>query len=254
MSVAAAFDRLAPSYDELWTNSVAGRLQREAVWREMARLFPAGDRVLDLGCGTGEDAERLAGAGVTVHALDIAPGMIEATRRRAQADRITTGVLAIEDLGGLDAAQQFDSAIANFGVLNCIEDLRALAQNLARLIRPGGRLALCPMSRFCLWETIWYLAHARPQKAFRRMRRGPVETSLGFPVWYRTAAEIGAAFSPDFRRVACRGIGVFTPPSYVNLPAGLCRALAALDRHFAGWPLWRSMGDHQLLVFVRTDQ
>jgi ubiquinone/menaquinone biosynthesis C-methylase UbiE len=251
MSVAAAFNRLAPSYDELWTNSVAGRVQRDAVWRELAGLFHSGDRVLDLGCGTGEDAERLAACGAAVHAIDIAPGMVEATRRRA---RVSAEVLAVEDLGALHAPEPFDGAIANFGVLNCIEDLRPLALNLARLVRPRGRLAFCPMGRFCLWETIWYLLHARSRKTFRRLRRGAVETSLGFPVWYRSAAEISAAFAPHFRLASIRAIGLFTPPSFVKLPARLCNTLAAMDRGLAAWPLLRSMGDHQLLVFIRADR
>ena len=121
MSVAAAFDRLAPVYDELWTTSAVGRLQREAVWREVDSLFQPGDRVLELGCGTGEDAVRLAGAGVHVHATDISPRMVDITSGRA-ADRITTEVLAIEDLARL--AGRYDGAIANFGVLNCVSDLR----------------------------------------------------------------------------------------------------------------------------------
>ncbi len=48
MSVAEAFDQLASRYDETWTRSVVGRLQREAVWREIAPLFLPGERVLDL--------------------------------------------------------------------------------------------------------------------------------------------------------------------------------------------------------------
>jgi ubiquinone/menaquinone biosynthesis C-methylase UbiE len=52
----AAFDRIAARYDEFWTCSPVGRLQREAVWRRLDKLFNDGDALLDLGCGTGEDA------------------------------------------------------------------------------------------------------------------------------------------------------------------------------------------------------
>ncbi len=49
----AAFDRIASRYDELWTCSPVGRLQREAVWRRLDKLFNDGNTLLDLGCGTG---------------------------------------------------------------------------------------------------------------------------------------------------------------------------------------------------------
>jgi ubiquinone/menaquinone biosynthesis C-methylase UbiE len=250
MSAAAAFDKLAPRYDELWTVSPAGRLQREAVWREIGGLFRPGERVLDLGCGTGEDAAWLAGSGVRVHAVDASPAMVELARGRLRG-RGNCEVRAIEDLGRLLPGERFDGAIANFGVLNCVEDLRVAAANLARLIRPGGRLALCSMGRFCLWETIWYLLRGEPRKALRRLQRGPVGTSMGFPVFYRSAAEITAAFDPEFRRVRRRGIGVFVPPSYVKAGSRTAGALAWVDRLFAGWPVLRSMGDHCLLIFVR---
>ncbi len=47
-AVGAAFDRIARDYDDLWTRTGTGRLQREAVWRYIDRLFSPGDHVLDL--------------------------------------------------------------------------------------------------------------------------------------------------------------------------------------------------------------
>jgi len=70
------FDLLAADYDRTWTNSGAGRLQRDAVWRQIVRLFRAGDHVLDLGCGTGEDAAHLMRHGVRVRAMDASPEMV----------------------------------------------------------------------------------------------------------------------------------------------------------------------------------
>ena len=60
------FDLLAADYDRTWTNSGAGRLQRDAVWRHLLPLFHSGDWVLDLGCGTGEDAQHLSRLGIRV--------------------------------------------------------------------------------------------------------------------------------------------------------------------------------------------
>ena len=66
---ASAFDELAEVYDADFTNTLLGTLLRDAVWRRIDRLFAAGDRVLDLGCGTGADAVHLAERGVRVMAI-----------------------------------------------------------------------------------------------------------------------------------------------------------------------------------------
>ena len=101
MSTAALFERLAERYDELWTDTAIGRAQRDAVWRITDRLFHAGDRILDLGCGTGEDAAHLMARGVSVRAVDASPAMVA----RAKARGVAAEVLRAEDLGLLCGRQ-----------------------------------------------------------------------------------------------------------------------------------------------------
>lgn len=176
------FDALAPSYNAMWTDTPSGREQRAAVWRELDRLFHAGDRVLDLGCGTGDDAMHLSGLGVEVVGIDASPQMVEAARRRG----INAGLLAIEDLQGLEGL--FSGALSNFGALNCVADLRSVAVQLARLVAPGGLVAVCLMGRFCL--TDWrhaiqrWLGHA---------------TWRGMEIYYPTSRRVRAAFAEGFR-------------------------------------------------------
>jgi ubiquinone/menaquinone biosynthesis C-methylase UbiE len=61
--LAAPFDAVAARYDETFTFSRIGQAQRAAVWRELAKTFQAGDRTLEIGCGTGVDACFLAEIG-----------------------------------------------------------------------------------------------------------------------------------------------------------------------------------------------
>ena len=70
-------------------------------------------------------------------------------------------------------------------------------------------------------------------------------------IHYPTAAEIRAAFAPDFELYRCTGIGLLVPPSYVKLPAVLVYVLARIDRLLAHLPLLRAMADHQLFLLVR---
>ena len=82
--------------------------------------------------------------------------------------------------------------------------------------------------------------------------------SLGesaFRVQYPTLRDICRKFHPGFRLLSCRGVGVTVPPSYVeHLARRYPWALSAMQTDRSrdlGWPLFRVMGDHMLLVFER---
>lgn len=185
------FDVIAPAYADLWSSTATGVSQRAAVWREIDPLFRAGDWVLDLGCGTGDDALHLGALGVHVVGIDSSPAMIEIARSRG----VVASPLAIENLHRLHGS--FDGAISNFGALNCVSDLRATARELARLLRPAAPLALCLMGRYCLREMFVFLAALQFQKAFRRWT---AKTNWrGIDVYYPTAREIRRAFDESFR-------------------------------------------------------
>jgi ubiquinone/menaquinone biosynthesis C-methylase UbiE len=240
------FDRLAARYDELWTSTATGSAQRGMVWRSMDSLFHAGDRVLDIGCGTGVDAAHLTARGIYVHATDGSPAMVREAQRRGG---FTVSLLRAEEIA--DAGEIFDGAISNFGALNCVEDLAAVARGLARVVRPGGQVPLCTMGRFCAWETLYYVCRLQFRRAFRRLR-GHASSSLGITIRYPTVAQLATAFAPEFELRRWMGIGVLTPPSYVRLPDRLVRFLGLLDRALSRLPLLRALADHRLLILVRN--
>jgi SAM-dependent methyltransferase len=218
------------------------------VFRHIGPLFEPGLSVLDLGCGTGEDARTLMHAGLHVRAIDASLGMVKIARERG----VHAAILPIENCGVLD--EQFDVVLSNFGALNCVKDLKSLREPLARLARPGGHMAICLIGGFCLWETVWSLCHARPATAFRRWRKS-VMSSLGFPVYYPSNQDLETAFHPQFRLLNWRGIGLCVPPSYVTgLPDRWLWNLDAVDRRVAHWPVLRGLSDHRLFVLQRTSK
>jgi SAM-dependent methyltransferase len=241
---ATAFDTLAPDYDTLWTNTPVGRLQREAVWRHCGHLFRRGETVLDLGCGTGEDALRLERRGVRVVATDSSPEMVRIARERG----VDARLLRIEDAAATE--QVFDGAISNFGAMNCVPRISDLREPLAGMIRQGGYLAICVMGRFCLWETAWYGLRGEFRRAARRWKGEA--TFGGFRVFYPRTGEIEKALAPDFILSATAGIGVCVPPSYVRgLSPGLLNSLGRMDSLAASWAGVRSLSDHRLMIFRR---
>ena len=243
---AAPFDRLAERYDALWTKSLVGRCQRQAVWSWLDFLIERGAEILDLGCGTGEDALHFEKLGARVFAIDASAQMV----RFARASGADARQLPLESLESLSG--NFDGATSNFGVLNCLRNLEPVARSLARLIRPGGFLAICVMGRCCAWEVSHFICRGQFRTAFRRFRRDGAPSSLGIRVTYPSIRNLAEAFRPAFQLMRWTGIGLCIPPSYVG---GLSRKqvtrLARIDRRLAHWPVLRALADHRLLLFKR---
>jgi SAM-dependent methyltransferase len=255
-----AFDSIAEEYDALFTNSLIGKAQRAVVWERALSVFREGSRVLELNCGTGEDAVFLAERGIAVTACDASARMIEqaASRRLGIGSRgsVEFLVLPSERLNELPAAQRFAGALSNFSGLNCVSNLTVIATQLAARLDAGSPALLCLSSRFCAWEMLFYLAQGdkrgfRRCGGFHRARIGP-ET---FPVYYPTLRSISRTFAPFFRLQSVVGVGICVPPSYMEGWAGRHRGLLRLcnwvDSIIRGWPGIRLLGDHMLLHLER---
>jgi ubiquinone/menaquinone biosynthesis C-methylase UbiE len=223
----AAFDRVADRYDSDFTATPAARLLRQRVWRHLA-AFTSGERVLELGCGTGEDALWLAERCVSVMATDVSEAMLMRARQKAAGHPLVS--FERQDANALSVKGQFDGAYANFGVLNCVADRRGLGQRLGQVLGPGSRFVAVVMPPFCLWETVWHLVHGDAARATRRWR--PAIAHLGEgrqQVWYPSARRLRRELEPWFRQRHIEGLG---------------RRLSAIPMSY----LW---ADHYVMVLER---
>jgi SAM-dependent methyltransferase len=257
-----AFDSVAADYDGDRGNNELIQDMRAEMWRWLDASFGAPARLLDLGCGTGLDAVRMAERGHRVTALDWSPRMVARTRDRAVehgvADRVESLVVGAHELHRVPSAATFDGAYSNLGPLNCAPDLGDVARECGRLVKPGGHLVFTVIGRACPWEIAHYARRGRWARIAVRYARGLVPVSMnGRTIWtrYYTPREFYRPFATEFELRLYRGLCVFAPPPYLagfrtRHPSGY-RALWRLDRRTAGWPLIRSMGDHFLIVMAR---
>ena len=139
------FAGVAPRYD-LLNHLLSANL--DVVWRRRAAAaldMPPGAEVLDLCCGTGDQAVALHNRGAQVAAADFCIPMLALARHKfARQDRRTTPrpqALAADALALPFPAQRFRGATVSFGLRN-VSDLDAALRQLAGVLKPGGKLVV----------------------------------------------------------------------------------------------------------------
>ncbi|MGH1506013.1 MAG: ubiquinone/menaquinone biosynthesis methyltransferase [Acidimicrobiales bacterium] len=146
-AVQSMFDTIAPRYDLV--NRVM-TFRMDVGWRRRAMTslrLPPGAVVLDLACGTGDFCVELERAGHRPIGVDLSFGMLSAAR--------TEVPLVQGDLLALPMADaSVDAAVCGFALRNLV-DLPAFFVELARVVRPGGTIALldasAPDNRLMAW-------------------------------------------------------------------------------------------------------
>ena len=261
------FDGIAEHYDSIFSESPIGRAQRSSVWEELASAFLPGSHVLEIGCGTGLDACFLAERGISVTACDRSREMVRMTEMRIRncSSRfknafVAPRVMAAQQIGTLDRKHLFDGAFSNFGVLNCVPDLRKLAEDLAAVLKRRARVVLCFMGASCAWEMAWFLMHGQRKRAFRRLTSHVIDAQMGeygvVSVRYPTVREMKRTFEPNFRLKAVKGVGLFVPPTYVadwaNRSPRWMNLACSADGFLSRCPGIRVLADHILLTFERS--
>lgn len=128
------FDTIAPNYDRLnrlMTFGLDKRWRRRTV---QALGLPAGAVVVDLACGTGDLCAELERARLAGFGVDLSPGMLAAAH--------TTAPLVRADVARLPLGEaSVDGATCGLALRNLV-DLGVFFAELARVVRPGGRIAL----------------------------------------------------------------------------------------------------------------
>ena len=149
-AMAEDYDVLEPWYEHLYALLHPIVLAALAMPRPLHR-----PRALDAGCGTGFQGALLERLGYETHGVDVAAKLLAVARQRLVASALA--VASVEELPYRDAS--FDAAACCGSTLSFVDDPAAALRELARVLKPGGRLLLDVEHRWSL-DLVWTLVSA----------------------------------------------------------------------------------------------
>ncbi len=255
-TIAEAFSLTAEKYDSFAQDHPHLSRLRGKVYRHLARFVPPAARILELNAGTGTDAGYLAQHGYTVHATDIAPGMLarlkDKIERLGLSERLTFQECSFTNLGAVEGAP-YDAVFSDLGGLNCIPDLAPVIQSLPKVLQPGGIVTWVLMPPVCLWE-LGMVFSGQFGLAFRRLAPHGTRAHLEgryFNVYYFTPQKVKAWFGNQYQVLALEGLSVITPTAESKNLARqhprIYRLLSRLDDRLSTRPPWWGWGDFFIL-------
>ncbi len=218
----ADFDEAAITYDKDFTNSAIGMAQRDMVWKYVNNYLQDRQnlRVLELNCGTGEDACRFAKKGYEVMATDISEGMLTVARKKCFEGKISFRQLDLNQIDEFSHADQFDLIFSNFGGLNCVDSkiLQRIHQKVSSMLMADGSFIAIIMPRFCLWESAYFCLKRKWKDAFRRQKPYAIANVADEKVktFYYSPSKFEKLGQGFLKRELLKPIGLFIPPSYLE--------------------------------------
>ena len=261
------FDKIAPVYDELFTSTTIGKMQRNIIYHYLDKFLLATQQknILELNCGTGEDAVYFAKKRLCVIATDVSDEMLNVTNEKigklGVSDYVTTKKLDLTNTSDFNFNQKFDLVFSNFGGLNCVdkESLKNLSVILSTLLNENGRIIFVLMPKYSLWDSSYYLMKTKFNKVFRRSSSKPLNVNLNgvnVKTFYYSPREIAKIFHNRFKVQNIKPVGFFIPPSFLNKfflkKKKTLRMLDMFESSVSNFSFLANLSDHFLIDMELT--
>ncbi|RPI17129.1 MAG: class I SAM-dependent methyltransferase [Ignavibacteriae bacterium] len=258
LNTKSSFDKIAEKYDERDNANEILQWMRGIVHNVYIQNFYESENILELNCGTGEDALFFASQGMKVFATDLSPEMVKIAQNKAINagfdDVIETKALSFNEINLVDR-KDFNGIVSNFGGLNCINDFNNLEKDLAEKLIPGGKFIAVVMNKFCPWEIFYYTLRLDFKNAFRRFTKKGIEANLSGEnviTFYYFPKEFGKRFSNQFEVEKIYSLGVFTPPPYLigiyRRFKPIVKIFMTIDKAIKNIFPFNRIGDHFIIV------
>lgn len=256
----SGFDSIAITYDDNFSNTAVGKLQRQRVWNYLEKTLSQNSElnILELNSGTGEDAIWFAKKGHKIIATDNSSNMIEIIKNKVSkydlGDRISVAELDLNNISDINFNKKFDLVFSNFGGLNCINSnqLSTFSINLKKNLNPEARFIAVIMPDFCLIESLYFIIKLKSQSIFRRKKSQQVllDDSI-IDTYYYSPKKFYSFFKDHFLVNKIISVGFSIPPSYLNnffnKKNKLLKILNGIENTLGNNSLTANLSDHFLI-------
>ena len=260
---ATAFTKQSVVFDELYSANEIIQYKRERVRKHVQKFLTRNSNILELNCGTGEDATWFAKNGYTVHATDISSGMLNVLQQKIKTSDIESKVsfelCSFTELNKLHNKGPYDLIFSNFAGLNCTNELDKVLHSFSPLLKKNGIVTLVLLPKFCFWEFL-LLFKGKFKTAFRRFfssngRKAHIEGEY-FKCWYYNPSFVIRHLKKGFELLSLEGLCTLVPPSYIDsfaekYPRTFQLLKLKEDKWKHKWP-WRSIGDYYIISLRKT--
>lgn len=255
-----AFGRQAQVFDETYGADSLIAYKRKRVRDHIISFLEKNHSLLELNCGTGDDALYFSGLGYRVHATDGSEPMLQKLRiklRERNAGGLSMEKCSFTQLECLENKGPFDHVYSNFGGLNCTPELTKVLSSLDQLLNPGGYVTLVIINRFCLWESLLFF-RGKFRTALRRFFSSSGRTAFiertQFRCWYFSTGDVIRGL-PSYKIISVEGLCTLVPPSYLKdfdkKYPGLFDYLVKKEAKWKNRKFWRNAGDYFMITLQK---
>jgi len=195
------FDEQVAAYDR-WYETPLGQLVDRVEKAALFDLLPElqGQRVLEVGCGTGNISLALAGRGARVAGLDVSAPMLAAAKHKARGHGLAFTWIRSQ-AGSLPFPEAVFDGVISVLALDFIQDRAGALGEMVRVLRPGGFLVVALLNRYSLWTlkrvvqawfkpSLWRGVHFTTSKQLKSLLAGHPDLvavrrrqAVYFPPW-----------------------------------------------------------------------
>lgn len=260
-SVEPSFDSAAATYDDEFTLSQIGKLQRSRVyyWLEKSGVLANSKSIFEVNCGTGFDAEYFHKLGKKVVSTDASREMIQVCKQ-SRSSGIDFYERKFSEISIDDNVEKSDLVFSNFGGLNCLseDELRLFFKELSKKQNSGDKLALVVMPENCVVEDFYLLLKGQFSEIGRRSRKTHLDVDVNgekIRTFYHSPWTVKQLLFNYYKVELVRPIAHFLPPSYLEpffkKKLWALRYLSFMERTFGKFSFLASNADHFILIAQR---
>jgi SAM-dependent methyltransferase len=221
-SYSKGWDKFALDYEQLPFKNPVYTLTKKMIYKIIEKniTLDATSKVLDIGCGTGNDFPFFLDKGVQIIGIDMSAGMLNMAARN-YSDPIKSGKVRLlqgrlEDFDEDSISEKFDLIFSVSGGLSYIDNQQLLRvfNMLKNLLNPGGKIISAHFNKFCFMETFFYLLRWDFKLAGQRMKdRIKVKIKeKEMTMFLRSPKELQNIFSGKFNFLKFYPLLAATPP------------------------------------------